>query len=180
MSSLSVRTGNAGTANVDTITLPDGSSAVGHVALGADGNPIVLAADASVEALASAVVAGLAAVQERAALKPVVTAGIALSGQIALMFDLNGNAIPADPTLPGYAFAGISLAAGALGTLVPVALAGPVADLAWTWTPRQPVFAAPGGVLTQAVPTTGILHQLGIATTATTIFLAPGPPILRS
>ena len=83
MSSLSVRTGNAGTANVDTITLPDGSSAVGHVALGADGNPIVLAADASVEALASAVVAGLATVQGRAALKPVGTAGIALSGQIA-------------------------------------------------------------------------------------------------
>ncbi len=104
-------------------------------------------------------------------------AGADVSGQRALMFDDAGGVILADPTVPTYAFAGISLGAALAGTDVPVCDGGWIQDPSWTWTPGAALYVAPGGVLTVVPPVTGILHQVATALRSDAINVQLYPPV---
>ena len=100
------------------------------------------------------------------------TAAAPVSGHRALMFDGTGNVLHADPSAP-YALAGISSGAAAAGADVSAVASGAMSEVSWTWTPGLPVFVGAAGVLTQAIPTSGILQQLATAIAPTRIFVSP-------
>lgn len=108
---------------------------------------------------------------------PVYTAAAVLSGEKALMFAGAGLVVPADPTAPGYVYAGIALNAAQLGGTVSAATSGDVAASFWSWLAGLPVFVASGGSLTQSPPVSGRSHIIGWALDAITIHLTPDPPI---
>lgn len=100
-----------------------------------------------------------------------------LSGDKALMFAGPGRVVHADPSAPGYVYAGIALGAAQIDDAVEVRSQGDVQTGFWVWTPDLPVFTAPGGDLTQVPPTTGRRHLIGWAIDAQTIHLDPEPPV---
>ena len=57
---------------------------------------------------------------------------------------------------------GITASAFAAGELVKVYTAGEVIESTWTWTPG-PVYLGTNGLLTQTVPTSGFIQQVGVA-----------------
>ncbi len=103
-----------------------------------------------------------------------------LAAHRVLMAAADGSAITADPTTTPYVFLGLSLAAATPGSSVGIFLAGLLSDPSWSWTPLAPLFAAPGGLLTQTPPTTGISHQIATALTPTSIFVNPQPLVTRA
>ncbi len=74
--------------------------------------------------------------------------------------------------------AGISLGAAILGDSVVVQISGEITDGSWTWTPNSPIYLGTGGLITQTIPTTGFLLQLGIALSATIISVKIGIPVV--
>ena len=109
------------------------------------------------------------------------TASVAVSGHMALGSDGAGGVKPADPSDPAnYQFLGVAIQAAQAGTDVLAVNMGSVVEPGWSWTPFLPVYAGPAGSLTQAIPDSGILHQIGFATSATSIFVQPQNPIVRS
>lgn len=57
---------------------------------------------------------------------------------------------------------GITASAFAAGDLVKVYTAGEIIESTWTWTPG-PVYLGTNGLLTQTVPTSGFVQQVGVA-----------------
>ena len=88
------------------------------------------------------------------------------------MLDANGHAVPADPTRSGYQFAGISQAATAAGQVVQACISGMMSDPAWSWAPGKALYVGMGA-LTQTPPTSGTLHNVGVAMSVTDIIVAP-------
>lgn len=107
-----------------------------------------------------------------------VTAAVTLSGHRVVVLTPEG-ATPADPDDPAHAWTAVAVTLGAAlaGQPVQVAAAGTITEPSWAWTPLQPVYAGPAGVLTQTPPTTGWLRVVGVATSATSLWLAFHRPI---
>lgn len=88
-----------------------------------------------------------------------------------------GYVDPGDPS-HGDDTLGITASAGAAGDTITVVTFGPVSFNGWAWTPDQPVFAAPNGLLTQTPDDTAAFVQVvGHAESPTTIFVSITPPI---
>lgn len=106
-------------------------------------------------------------------------AGEDLSGHRAVILDSAGLAWYADRAVAGdkLRVAGITLGAALTGVEVWVLAHGPVTEPSWTWTPDAPVFLGHTGLLTQIVPTDGFSIVLGVASTATSLFVNMQPPI---
>jgi hypothetical protein len=109
--------------------------------------------------------------------EPTFTAGANVFGSRGLMFDVSGDVILADPSAAGYVWAGVATQAANAGQTLTVVDSETFSFSAWAWTPQQPLYVTANGVLTQAPPTSGVLHQIGYALTATEILIAPMPPI---
>lgn len=73
---------------------------------------------------------------------------------------------------------GVTTGAVLSGVRATVRLSGAMADPAWTWTPGGAIFAAPNGIMTQTVPTTGTLRRIGFAVNATSILIDIQPSIV--
>jgi hypothetical protein len=82
---------------------------------------------------------------------------------------------PAD--LP--AVIGMTLQAAAAGDTVSVQRVGEIEEGSWAWTPGAPVFLGLNGVPTQSLPE-GALFGLvvGVASSPTTVFMAPREPVM--
>lgn len=109
-----------------------------------------------------------------------LTAGATVSGHRVVMFDSNGNGVPADPTNPLYSFVGISISGANVGNQFEAQLAGLIEEPSWSFTPLLPIFTGPNGTLTQARPWTGILHVIAVAQSPTSILISPQTPITLS
>jgi hypothetical protein len=72
---------------------------------------------------------------------------------------------------------GLTNNAAAAGDDIEVVTAGEVIEPSWNWTPG-PVYLGLNGLLTQTVPTSGFIKQVGIAMTATRLLVAFWPPIM--
>lgn len=84
------------------------------------------------------------------------------------------RAVTADATR----FLGILVtSASAADDPVTVRRRGAITEAGWSWTPG-PVWVGDTGLLTQTVPSTGWVLQVGTAINATTIDIEPEPPIL--
>ncbi len=101
-----------------------------------------------------------------------VTAAEALGGHRAITVDgRHATTVTLDR------LAGISTAAGAVGTLVPYVAAGPLSEPSWAWTPGLPLFVTGAGVLTQTAPSSGVARRVAWAVSATLINIDPFPTI---
>jgi hypothetical protein len=72
---------------------------------------------------------------------------------------------------------GLTNNAAAAGDDIEIVTAGEVVEPSWNWTPG-PVYLGINGLLTQTVPASGFIKQVGIAMTATRLLVAFWPPIM--
>lgn len=104
-----------------------------------------------------------------------ITAGIALSGERAVMINSSSKAVyPSIATLTdGEAVVGITTGAIANGASGLAQTAGVMTEPSWSWTPGGTIYVDNLGVLTQTVTTGKWLLQIGVATLATEIIITP-------
>jgi hypothetical protein len=107
------------------------------------------------------------------------TAGEAIGGNRAVLLDAAGLAWYADRTTPAHLgrLAGITQGAASLGAAVTLVSYGLMVEPSWAWTPDTPVYLGTAGLLTQTTPTSGFLQIIGIALSATTLFINPREPL---
>ncbi len=108
------------------------------------------------------------------------TASTALSGDRAVVFTSSTSVGYADNTNASHKnlYAGITTGAVSSGGTATVQRHGSITSGSWSWTVNSPIFFTTSGTLTQTVPTTGSFIQIiGVAISATSIFLAPREPI---
>ena len=107
------------------------------------------------------------------------TAAQALGGHRAVVLSATGEADYADCTLPAHMgrFAGITAGAASAGQSATIINAGPLTEPGWAWTPDAPVYLASSGLITQTPPATGFLQIIGMALSATTLFISPREPL---
>lgn len=67
--------------------------------------------------------------------------------------------------------------AASLGEDVIVMALGTVVDGGWTWTPGAPIFLSTSGQLTQTPPVSGTQLEVGVAESATSMFVNPRMPL---
>lgn len=98
----------------------------------------------------------------------------ALSGHRAIAVDADGYAIYASAAdaVSVLAYAGVSLGAVTDGGSLSVRAHGELIEPSWAWTPGLPLFIGLNGALTQTAPA-GVQRQIGVALSATRIFLMP-------
>ena len=107
------------------------------------------------------------------------TAGEALGGNRAVVGDAVNTfryASNANPQHLGR-LAGITTGAANLGGPVALLSSGPMTEPSWAWTPNLPVFLSTNGLLTQTPPVAGFLQVVGLAITATALFVNPREPL---
>lgn len=73
---------------------------------------------------------------------------------------------------------GLTTNAAIGGDYLTVITGGLVYEPSWTLTPNQAVYLSVDGLLTQTVPTTGTLLQIGFAVSPTEMFIKLGTPII--
>lgn len=103
-------------------------------------------------------------------------AGAQVFGKRILMLGASG-VVHAEPGTAAYNFAGMSLDNVAAGAECRVQLLGILDNATWPWTPGSPLYVLPGGVMEHTPPTTGIVHRVAVAITATTILMLPEAPV---
>ncbi len=101
-----------------------------------------------------------------------------VGGQRAIVL-LGNSALHADNTNAAHfgKCVGVSCHASVAGDMVDVQVFGPMVDPGWNWTPDGPVFVGADGVLTQTPPTSGWLQRVGLANTATKLWVDLQPAI---
>ncbi len=72
---------------------------------------------------------------------------------------------------------GLTTAAVSIGQSATVRDNGILTNPAWNWEVNSPLFVGISGALTQIEPTSGFVQRLGIALTATSIFINKSDPI---
>lgn len=109
------------------------------------------------------------------------TAGTALSSQRLVVLDAQGRAVYAEAGAISHAgrLVGATVGSAAALAQVPVQAAGEIQDSAWSWTPSQPLYLGDEGRLV-ATPTQApgrFIQQVGVALSATRVFLFLGVPV---
>lgn len=108
-----------------------------------------------------------------------MTAGATVNAHRVLMFDAGGRVVHADTAISTYAFAGISTQSAVTGATLLVAEQDIVTEAAWSWTPGTPLFVGAEGTLTPTPPATGVVQQVAVAASATSILVQPFPILVR-
>ena len=100
-------------------------------------------------------------------------ADIALSGHRAVYIKENSkvNYADKDDLTSALMVLGITVAAASADTLVDVQYSGELVEPSWNWVVNSPVYLGSNGLLTQVVPTTGLIRQLGIPSAPTSLFI---------
>lgn len=107
-----------------------------------------------------------------------MTAGEALGGQ-KVVRSASGSAMLATSATAahGAAVIGITTGAATSGAQVGVQCAGLMTDPSFSFTPGGAIYCGTNGVLTQSVPTSGFILQVGVAISATSIMIKICQPI---
>lgn len=102
-----------------------------------------------------------------------VTAAEAISGHRAVYVDDLGLLRAASPGLiPEFPPVGIITAAVMAGAAIRVQPAGLVTEGSWNWN-QGPIYLGPNGTLTQVVPLTGAIFEIGASAGPTRLMVAP-------
>ena len=109
------------------------------------------------------------------------TAGEALGGHRCVLLDAAGSAFYADCSVPAHfgRLAGITQGAAAAGDSTTIVKSGVMVEPSWSWTANAPVFLGHTGLLTQTAPS-GFQQVVGVALSATTLFINPREPLLTT
>jgi hypothetical protein len=73
---------------------------------------------------------------------------------------------------------GISLEASSSGSPINYAQTGYIEESSWNWTPGKPIYQVGLGLLTQVVPTSSFIKQVGIALSAKSMEVQMNPAII--
>jgi hypothetical protein len=158
--------------------------AVAQLVVESGGAPVVLAVEqqvANLVAVAEQGPAGPQGAQGPANSTVVRTAQGTLSGHRVVCSAGGGlvrYASANDSTSVG-SIEGVTIGAVADGAAASIQLAGEMVEPSWSWTPG-PVFLGLAGQLTQTLPSSGFIVQIGVATAAATLLISPRTPILTA
>jgi len=109
-----------------------------------------------------------------------MTAGATLSAKKIVTSDGSGNAIYASNATAAHAYKVIGMNDNSAnsGESVRVITEGNVTNSTWTWTPGSALYLSTSGEITHTVPTTGFALKIGMAITATKIFIRIEAPVI--
>ena len=108
-----------------------------------------------------------------------MTAGESLSALRAVTVGSDGRVIYADVMdVATRNVIGVTETAAAEDATVRIRHQHHLTDSSWSWTPGQPVYVGAGGVLTQTPPSATYIVHVGVAISATSIFIDIQPPII--
>lgn len=126
-------------------------------------------------------IAGPPGMRGEAGTVPVLTylASGAIGGHRVVCSAGSGSARYADSstTADAACVLGLSTAAALNGAPVDIQYSGEITEPSWSWTPSLPVFCGLNGLPTQTPPTLGFQLVIGVATSATSIFMAIKQPL---
>ena len=108
-----------------------------------------------------------------------ITAGQDLSGHRMVSVNSSGQAVYADKDTPATVRQVLGLTTGAAmnGVQATVLQAGEIAEPSWTLDPGTPVYLGNNGLLTQILPATGVILQVGVPLTAKMLLVDIKKPI---
>lgn len=108
----------------------------------------------------------------------IYTAGTILGGQRVVMIS-GGQAVYFDPTNDNNAgkHLGMTVSAANAGEEVGVADNGTITNPGWNLTPDAVYYAAPAGMITAIIPTSGLFQRVGVAVNNNTLKLDFSEPI---
>lgn len=111
-----------------------------------------------------------------------MVAGDAVSGHSVLAMGADGRVAYADNNTPAHALAvvGVGLNAAVPDGAIDICASGPIEHTGWTFVPDQPVFLGVSGALTQSPSPGAFSLVMGVATSATRVFVRPQPPIFAT
>jgi hypothetical protein len=103
-----------------------------------------------------------------------------LSGHRAVVATATGAAY-AQPDTPEHqdAVLGITTGAALAGQTATIQAAGEMTEPSWSWTPGLPIFVGPGGLLTQAPPSTGWVQIIALAVAQSRIIITGHQAIMQ-
>lgn len=102
-----------------------------------------------------------------------LTAGVDLGGNRVVVLNDSGLTIYADKDIYSHIFKILGITTGSTvnaGTAT-VQTYGEMIEPSWAWTPGLPIYVGTNGLLTQTIPNSGFICQIGFAETATKIFI---------
>ena len=108
------------------------------------------------------------------------TAAQALGGQRVCIINTLGQADYATNTTASHKWLSVAISVGAAssGATVTLRTTGLLTEPSWAWTAGLPVYLSTTGLLSQTAPVSpAFLRVVGVATSATTIFIQPQPAI---
>jgi hypothetical protein len=110
-----------------------------------------------------------------------ITAGQELSGHRIVSVNEASLAIYADKDSLETVQQVLGLTTGAVssGAVATVLPAGEITEPSWSMDPRAPVYLGNNGLLTQVLPTTGAILQIGVPLTATRLLVNIKMPIIQ-
>lgn len=73
---------------------------------------------------------------------------------------------------------GLTIQASEVDSLTRIICLGPIEDPSWNWELDKPIFQGPDGVMTQELPTTGLLRQVARVISSSKIFIQFNQPII--
>ena len=108
-----------------------------------------------------------------------VTAGQDLSGHRIVSVNSAGQAVYADKDTPATVRQVLGLTTGAAlnGTQATVLPMGEITEPSWTLSMSGPVYLGNNGLLTQILPTTGVIMQVGVPLSSTMMLVDIKMPI---
>lgn len=89
------------------------------------------------------------------------------------VYKANNTDIAAAPLILG-----MTITAAITGTDINIITLGEITEASWSWIPDKPVFLLLNGGMTQTVPTTGFMLQVGFAFSVDTIWVELKMPII--
>lgn len=101
-------------------------------------------------------------------------AGEALGGHRAVKIAIDGlarYASPGDADVQGVV--GVTTGAAVEDGVVTIQTSGEMTESGWSWTPGGIIYLAASGALTQILPSSGSIYQVGKAIGPTTMFIDP-------
>ena len=106
-------------------------------------------------------------------------ADIPLSGHRAVYIKDNSkvNYADKDDATSALMLLGITVSAADADMPVDVQYGGELVEPSWNWVVNSPVYLGNSGVLTQTLPTTGLIRQIGIPSSPTSLFIEIQPII---
>ena len=104
----------------------------------------------------------------------IITAGEALGGDRAVYVAADGKAYYADQSnATARLVCGVTTGAAASGAAVTVRIQSTLVEPTWAWTVSDIVWLSTTGLLTQTVPTSGYLVQVGVPVGPTQLRIEP-------